>query len=328
VGPITLFNGQRQIGRTGSAPTIRARTGGSVVPAKPITVPEARARTDEGRLVVVAGLTVVSLGSGTNAFNVNMVSDAGDTLVVRVNGAATGLTRSSFMVGAEYNVTGILTQFNSAAQVKPRFATDVVQIVRTPIGTARTQAVGTLVTVLGNITAPPGVFNGANPGANSEVWVQDSTGGIAVFAVLTADSATYRLGDRIEVTGTLGLFSGQLQIASPPSPRPTVIKKFGNTIIAPKVATGAEVNARTDEGKLIRINGLVVTAVGGGTSNAFNVTTTASDGQTVVVRVNGLATGLTRANFAVGNTYDVTGVLTQFNGAAQIKPRFRTDVQP
>jgi DNA/RNA endonuclease YhcR with UshA esterase domain len=328
VGPITLFSGQRQIGRAGAAPTIRVRTGGSVVAAKSLTVPEARARTDEGRLVVIAGLTVVSLGTGTSAFNVNMVSDAGDTIVVRVNGAATGLTRSSFTVGAEYNVTGLLTQFNSAAQVKPRFATDVVQIVRTPIATARTQPVGTLVTVLGNITAPPGVFNGATPTANSEVWVQDSTGGIAVFAVLTSDSATYRLGDRVEVTGTLGLFSGQLQIASPPTPRPTVIKKFGNTVIAPKVITGAEVNARTDEGKLIRITGLVVTAVGGGTSNAFNVTTTAPDGQTVIVRINGLATGLTRANFVVGNTYDVTGILTQFNGGAQIKPRFRTDVQP
>ena len=331
VGPISLFSGQRQIGRAGSL-TIRVRTGGSVVTPKAITVPEARARTDEGRLVVVAGLTVVSLGSGTSAFNVNLVSDAGDTLVVRVNGAATGLTRSSFTVGAEYNITGLLTQFNGTAQLKPRFATDVVPIVRTPIATARTMAVGTLVTVLGNITAPPGVFNGANPGANSEVWVQDSTGGIAVFSILTADSATYRLGDRIEVTGTLGLFSGQLQIASPPTPRPTVIKKFGNAIITPKVNTGAEVNARTDEGKLIRITGLVVTAVGGGTSNAFNVTATAPDGQTVVVRINGLATGLTRANFVVGNSYDVTGILTQFAAGttvtAQIKPRFRTDVQP
>jgi DNA/RNA endonuclease YhcR with UshA esterase domain len=332
VGPITLFSGQRQIGRAAAPPAIRVRTGGSVVMPKSITVLEARTRADEGRLVVVAGLTVVSLGTGTSAFNVNVVSDAGDTLVVRVNGAATGLTRSSFTVGAEYNITGLLTQFNGTAQLKPRVATDVVQVVRTPIATARTQAVGTLVTVLGDITAPPGVFNGANPGVNSEVWVQDSTGGIAVFSILTADSVTYRLGDRIEVTGTLGLFSGQLQIASPPTPRPTVIKKFGNTIIAPKVITGAEVNARTDEGKLIRVTGLVVTAVGGGTSNAFNVTTTAPDGQTVVVRINGLATGLTRANFVVGNTYDVTGILTQFAAGttvtAQIKPRFRTDVQP
>jgi DNA/RNA endonuclease YhcR with UshA esterase domain/uncharacterized protein (DUF2141 family) len=327
VGPITLFSGQRQIGRAAAAPTIRVRSGGSVVPAKSITVPEARARTDEGRLVVVAGLTVVSLGSGTNAFNVNMVSDAGDTLVVRVSGTATGLTRSSFVVGAEYNVTGILTQFNGAAQVKPRFATDVVQIVRTPIGTARTQAVGTLVTVLGNITAPPGVFTSGTGGVNSEVWVQDSTGGIAVFSVLTADSATYKLGDRIEVTGTLGLFNGQLQIASPPSPRPTVIKKFGNTIIAPKVITGAEVNARTDEGELVRVLALTVTSLGTGTS-AFNVNTTAPDGQVVVIRIAGAATGLARTNFVVGSTYDVTGILTQFNGTAQIKPRFRTDVQP
>ena len=329
VGPITLFSGQKQIGRTASAPTIRVRTGGAAVAPRPNTVVEARALSDEGELIVVSGLTVVLVGGGTsNAFNVTTVSDAGDTLVVRVNGAATGLTRSSFTVGGEYNVTGILTQFIGVAQLKPRFTTDVVPIVRTPIGTARTQPVGSLVTVLGNITAPPGVFNGATPGANSEVWVQDSTGGIAVFAVLTADSATYRLGDRVEVTGTLGLFNGQLQIASPPTPRPTVIKKFGNTVIAAKVVTGAEVNARTDEGKLIRITGLTVTAVGGGTSGAFNVTTTAPDGQTVVVRVNGLATGLTRANFVVGTAYDVTGILTQFNGSAQIKPRFRSDVQP
>jgi uncharacterized protein len=248
---------------------------------------------------------------------------------VRGNGLATGLTRSSFTVGAEYNVIGILTQFNGAAQLKPRFASDVTQIVRTPIATARTLAVGAPVTVLGNITAPPGVFNGATPTANSEVWVQDASGGIAVFSVPTADSSTFRLGDRIEVSGQIGTFSGQLQIvATPPNPRPIVVKKFGNTIIVPKVITGAQANARTDEGQLVQLTGLTVTAVGGGTSNAFNVTTTAPDGQTIVIRINGLATGLARSNFTVGNAYDVTGILTQFNGAAQLKPRFRTDVQP
>jgi DNA/RNA endonuclease YhcR with UshA esterase domain len=330
VGPITLFSGQRQIGRTASPPTIRVRTGGAPVAPKPNTVDEARARADEGELIVVSGLTVTAVGGGTsNAFNVTTVGDAGDTLVIRVNGAATGLTRASFTMGSEYTVVGILTQFNGTAQVKPRFASDVVEVVRTPIGTARTLAVGSQVTVLGNITAPPGVFNGANPGANSEVWVQDATGGIAVFSVPTADSATFRLGDRVEVSGNIGAFSGQLQIvATPPNPRPIVTRKFGNTVIAPQVLTGAQANARSNEGELVQVTGLTVTAVGGGTSNAFNVTTAAPDGETVTVRINGLATGLARTNFTVGNVYDVTGILTQFNGSAQIKPRFRADVQP
>jgi hypothetical protein len=61
-----------------------------------------------------------------------MLSDVGDTLVVRVNGLATGLTRASFTIGERYNVTGILTQFNGTAQVKPRFATDVA-LVDTPV---------------------------------------------------------------------------------------------------------------------------------------------------------------------------------------------------
>ena len=130
VGPIALFNGQKQITRT----SIRVRPGGSTVAARANTVPEARALTDEGKLIVVSGLRVVAVGGGTsNAFNVTTVSSASDTLIVRVNGAATGLTRASFIVGERYNVTGILTQFSGAAQLKPRFPTNVQQIVATPV---------------------------------------------------------------------------------------------------------------------------------------------------------------------------------------------------
>ncbi len=328
IGQITLFSGQRQIGRSAAPPTIRVRSGGAVVAPTPNTVAQARARGDEGELVRVSGLTVVAIGTGTNpAFNVTTVGDAGDTLIVRVNGAATGLTRSSFTVGEEYNVTGILTQFNGTAQVKPRFASDVFHIVRTLIRDARALAPGTAVTVLGNITAPPGVFVSGSGGVNSEIWVQDTTGGIAVFSVATADSATLRLGDRVEVSGTIGVFNGQVQITATSPNRPVVTRKFGNTIIAPKVITGAEANLRTDEGELVQVLGLTVTSLGTGTT-AFTVFTTAPDGSTVQIRVAGAATGLARTNFVVGSTYDVTGILTQFNGTAQLKPRFRTDVNP
>ena len=70
-----------------------------------------------------------------------------------------------------------------------------------------------------------------------------------------------------------------------------------------------------------------VVAIGGGTSNGFNVTTVSATDDTLTVRVNGLATGLTRASFTVNERYNIIGILTQFNGTAQLKPRFASDVQ-
>ena len=77
---------------------------------------------------------------------------------------------------------------------------------------ARATPVDSTVAVIGDITAPPGVFTSGTGGVNSEIWVQDTTGGIAAFPVPTADSATLRLGTRIEVVGPITLFSGQRQI--------------------------------------------------------------------------------------------------------------------
>jgi hypothetical protein len=193
------------------------------------------------------------------------------------------------------------------------------------IAEARATPADTTVAVIGDITVPAGVFNGANPGANSEIWVQDSTGGIAVFPVPTADSAIYRLGVRIEAVGPITLFSGQKQIGRTGA-APTIRVRTGGASVAPKPNTVPEARALTDEGKLIVVSRLTVAAVGGGTSNAFNVTTLSDAGDTLVVRVNGLATGLTRASFTIGERYNVTGILTQFNGVAQVKPRFATDV--
>ena len=69
-----------------------------------------------------------------------------------------------------------------------------------------------------------------------------------------------------------------------------------------------------------------MTSVGSASSvGAFTVSGTA-DGQALQIRVGGSATGLTPASFAVGTTYDVTGVLTVFNASVQLKPRQAGDV--
>ena len=71
-----------------------------------------------------------------------------------------------------------------------------------------------------------------------------------------------------------------------------------------------------------------VSTVGSGTAAAFNVTGTTPDGSSVTVRVCWANGGLSRSSFVVGTRYTIIGILTQFNGAAQIKVRSTGDVTP
>lgn len=226
-----------------------------------------------------------------------------------INYGASGATRRVTVVGAATATQNVL------------FTGSIFVTIRE----ARATPVDSTVAVVGTITAPPGVFNGATPGANSEIWVQDTTGGIAAFPVPTADSARFRLGTRVEVIGIVSLNGGQKQIGRSAAP-PTVRARAAGTPLAAKPNTAAEARTLADEGELIVVAGLRVVSLGSGT-NAFNVTTVSSTGDTLVIRVNGLATGLTRSSFIVGERYNVTGILTQFNGTPQVKPRFATDVQ-
>ena len=199
------------------------------------------------------------------------------------------------------------------------------------IEAARARQSGTVL-VRGNVIVRPGSFTSGTDGVNSEVWIQDATGGIAVFAIPTADSATYAIGDLLEVRGTRTSFAGQEQIANPGL---TFTELTGATVRQPVTVTGAQFNSRANEGELITIDSVQVTGVGGGTGASFTVLGTARDGQTVAIRVHGPTTaqqntGLTRADFVVGNYYRITGVLTEnvFNDVStpQVKPRMRSDV--
>jgi DNA/RNA endonuclease YhcR with UshA esterase domain len=324
-GALSAFNGQRQLGGTGLRFT---RLGPGPVPT-PVaqTVAQALTLANEGRLVTMSGLRIRTVQTGTAAsFNVTAVDAAGAEITIRA--AATGLTRAAFTVGDRYAVTGVLTQFNGVAQLKPRGAADVAPAVAT-IASARTAAAGTVITIGGNITVPPNLFTSGTNGVNSEIWLQDATGGIAVFSVLSSESANLELGDRVEITGTRGTNAGQLQLTSP-----TVVRIGAGSAPQPVTVTGTVLNNLTNDGQLVTVPGFRVTTVGTGTAAAFNVTGTTPDGALVVVRVSGANTGLTRANFVVGQSYVVTGVLSQFATGTplvvtpQLKVRFRTDVIP
>ncbi len=312
------FNDQAQI----SVSRFSRVSSGSAPAAAVTTAAQADALTRDGQLVRVPGLTILSVPGGTGAaFNVVAADAADDTLQIRVASLNTGLTRASFVVGNRYDVSGILTQFRGTAQIKIRDTADLqAGATITPIADVRAAENGTTFTVSGRLSVSPAAFPS---GSNSELWVQDATGGIAVFSVPTADSTVYQLGNSVEVTGTLGAFNGQRQLSSP-----TVVRTGTGSPVAPLSVTGVQVNALENEGRLISLAGFTVTTIGGGTGAAFNVDGTTADGETVRVRVSGALRGVSRANFAVGQTYTVTGILSQFRGAAQIKVRFASDITP
>ncbi len=318
-GNIGVFSGQMQL--SGSALRIVKRGRGAAVSPLAQTVPQARSLANEGRLVTIPNVRVASVPTGTGAAFTVLVHTGDDTLQVRVASNLSGLSRASFIVGDRYSITGVLTQFNGTAQVKIRSSADLQSAV-TPIGTLREQESGTVATVTGNITVRPGLFTSGTNGVNSEIWIQDATGGIAVFAMPTADTTIYKTGDRVEITGTLGGFNGQLQLATP-----TFTRIGAGSAPAPIVLTGPQVKSLDEDGKLVTLNGFTVTSVPTGSGAAFTVAGTA-DGESIQVRVAAATGGITRANFTVGNTYSITGVLTQFNGTAQIKVRQSSDVTP
>lgn len=330
-GPRDDFNAQEQIGTSTAPPTITILD--TVAPLAPrvVTGAAVNARTNEGELVTLSGYTVTSVPTGTStAFSVSGTAPDGQTVVVRVSNG-TGVTRSNFVVGTRYTIRGILSEFNGTAQIKVRGPADVAG--PTPIATVRTGTSGTVYTVAGVLTAAPGSFTSGTNGINSEIWVQDATGGIAVFSVPTADSLTLAIGDRIEVTGTLSAFSGQLQLSSSPQ----VTRLGAGTAVTPRAVSGAELLARTYEGQLVNLPTFTVVSVQTGTATSFNVTGTAADGSTIVLRITGPTSaqdnaGLTRADFTVGARYSVTGLATVFSTSTsttvQLKPRMRADVTP
>lgn len=314
-GPIGAFNGEVQIQTTASGPVIVENLGTGTVPApRSIDGPQVMAFTYEGQLVRVDSLEVISIqtfGTPVTSANVEVQTPQGNRFVVRLDNAG-NVPPTTFEVGRVYTVTGVMGVRNGVPQLKPRSTDDVQRTSAPTVADARAQAQGSPVTVIGVVTVGQGTFRTDN------IYLQDPTGGIQVFGVPTG--AGIAVGDSVQVSGTLGQFEGELQVVNP-----TVSTLGTGTVPAPRVITGAQLAGNAFEGQLARIEDVVVTSVGGGTSSTFNVTGRAPDGTTVTIRVEG-RTGLTRGSFTVGSTYDVVGVLSSFRGTGQIKPRGAADV--
>jgi DNA/RNA endonuclease YhcR with UshA esterase domain len=184
------------------------------------------------------------------------------------------------------------------------------------IATAKTLQIGDFVMVEGVTTVGQGRHR------NDNIYLQDLTTGIQVFGI----PSTLGLieGDSVRVTGELGQFNDELQIVNP-----NVTLLGEGTVPEPRVVTGAEINALTYVGELVRAESATLLEVGSEDGlGRHNVTLQAEDGESFQVRIEGGAVDAMPASaWVVGATYDITGALGSFRGTAQIKPRVAADIE-
>lgn len=181
------------------------------------------------------------------------------------------------------------------------------------IDEARELPGGEPVTVRGTVTVAKGTISGAY------FWISDGTAGIKIYAPAAPANS---VGDVVEATGLIEIAFGEHEVNASTG---TVMILGSEEDPDPLVITGAELVSHDFQGSLVTVEDLVVTAVADHSAgSSYNVTVRAPDGSSFILRIDsdaGIAT-----EFVVGNTYDVTGVISPFSGAEQLYPRSDADI--
>lgn len=169
-------------------------------------------------------------------------------------------------------------------------------LVNKTISETRAQASGSDVFTTGIVTAK----------LSNTIHIQDKDAAIALYGVKNTDLA---LGDKVEVTGTLGAYNGLLQVQNAVA---TVIGQ--GEVPSPITLTSDQLN-ETTESMLATVKDVTISGA------AQNYTATDAAGE-FIVRDEKRNLGLQS-----GTTYDsITGIVQEFNGKFQIIPRGTTDI--
>lgn len=190
------------------------------------------------------------------------------------------------------------------------------------IQTAEAQPAGTPAVIRGIVTSAPGQIRG------SYTYIQDASGGIRIFGS-SLEGRGIQVGDRLEVSGIMGVFNGDLQLGTP------VFRALtpGFGAVTPRLLTTGEAaaagtpSANPLQGTLVRIAKAAASGFGTG-SNARNATVNDGSGATQVRIESGVAgtEAAAQALMPAGKCFNVTGLLGNFNGASQIFPRTTADI--
>ena len=130
-------------------------------------------------------------------------------------------------------------------------------------------------------------------------YIQDAN---AAIAVRGNDDLAVAVGYEIKVSGTLGVYSGLLQIQVP-----TITVLSQNKSVTPEAMTVGQVIASTNQGWLVKIEEATVTTIDG-----QNVTIAEGE-NTVVVRFN-----TTPSGFAINDKLTLTGNISCYGETKQI----------
>lgn len=189
---------------------------------------------------------------------------------------------------------------------------------------------GEWITIRGVITVSDQFRTGT--GASGPSYLQDETGGFAVFSP-SAVSEQVQIGDEVTIVGRVTQFFGLNQLDE----TAIIVEHHGsNNTITPVVVTAQQIandgaqGVELYEGMLVRINGVTVnTSVwhveGSGTNYRINDGTAEID-----IRINHAVDFVGQP--APSGVFDVIGVVSQFRpgspyiGGYQLMPRFSDDI--
>jgi hypothetical protein len=185
------------------------------------------------------------------------------------------------------------------------------------IGAARSQPLGTVVTVEGSVTVPSGLFSSGGS-LDQGFAIQDETGGIYV-SVPTNLGLTLR--QRVLVTGQLADSNGFL-ILVPASTGDVEVRGRGRRVKPIWLRTGSV--GLANQGLLVRVVGVITQPVA--PDPPFGSQVVVDDGSGSVRIFVNTSTGIDVSGLAPGQLLSVTGLSDEFN-TPEIDPRFQSDLR-
>ncbi len=166
----------------------------------------------------------------------------------------------------------------------------------------------TVVTVEGQVTAPPGIF------AEKSFYIQDSTAGTLVY-LREGNCPVLSEGDKVRVTGQLWDYYGEreIRVAGPGD-----IQRLGEgEPLKPTMIKAGEVD-EAHEGLLAQIIGEIT---GWGGSALF-----LDDGSGEAKIYIKEATGIERPWVEKGEIYAIIGIVSQYKDEHELLPRYQSDI--
>lgn len=174
---------------------------------------------------------------------------------------------------------------------------------------ARAKENGEEVTVIGTVTALPGVLS------SQYFYIQDQTGGIQIYCY----SKTFpelKLGDSISVTGELSETNNERRVKIRGADSIIILNHIEPVV--PAEITISEINEK-NEGTYIKTMGIVIQTSG----DTFYI----SDGQTEIKVVINKSTGIEKPKMKKGDQVEVTGIISQYKEEYRILPIDQNDVK-